>query len=243
MDTFWIIVGTVIAIVIVTTIVQAASAKENEKMLGEKLQKLGVELAADFRFIHLDEMYKLQNISVAISKDRELLFITGLGQYTDHKLDVSKLTEVELRAQETSITKAARGSQIIGVAVGGALLGGVGAVIGGLSGKQIAASEVKSLKLHLKFDDFENPSNSVLVWSKGIGATQPPLPMEHNRRIAQELIEKLDVLINDGAKKQVEPPAVSKASTANELEKLHQLFEKGVIDELEFKNLKAKVLG
>lgn len=242
METFWIVVVAVIAIVVVTAVTQAVSAKENEKELGDKLQLLGQDLAVDTRFIHLNESYKLENISIAISKNKKSLFITGLGQFEDSVLDLCKLTEVELQADETSITKAVRGSQIIGVAVGGALLGGVGAVIGGLSGKQISMSDVKSLKIRLKFDDFETPSHSVLIWSKGIGATQPPVPLEQNRRIAQDLIEKLDVLINDGAKKLVEPKDL-KTSSANEIEKLHQLLEKGVIDKQEFTALKAKIIG
>lgn len=241
METFWFIVIVAIVVGVATAVVQGASVKENANRLNEKILGLGVELAADFRFVFLDAMYKLQNLSVAISKDRKKLFITSLGETADLVLEVSKLTEAELRADEISITKAARGSQLVGVAVGGALLGGVGAVIGGLSGKQISTSDVKSLSIHLKFDDFDRPSCSILVWSKGIGATQPPVPMEHNRRVAQELIDKLDVLINDGTKSQVEP-RLEELSAAKEIERLHQLFKDGAIDELEYKTLKAKVL-
>ena len=49
------------------------------------------------------------------------------------------------------------------MAVGGALLGGVGAVIGGLSGSQRTMQRVESVVLRFKTDDFDNPVHDILL--------------------------------------------------------------------------------
>jgi len=237
----------IIAVMILISIFMALEGPANDNMrkIDGKLEKLdGNKPAADFRFIHLGASGQRENTTIAISNDRKKLFVTGLGEFTDLTLDISKITEVELRADETSITKTARGSQLLGAAVGGVLLGGVGAVIGGLSGKKISVSDIKSLELHIKLNDFKNSSHSILVWKKNFGLTKSPSPVEQCQRTAQELIEKLDILINDGVQKRTQLEiGANDTSTVDELGKLHQLFEKGVLNEQEFKALKAKLLG
>ena len=67
------------------------------------------------------------------------------------------IIESEIIAGENSITKTSRSSKIAGAAVGGLLLGGVGAVIGGVSGKKITTKEIKDVKLKLLINDTKNP--------------------------------------------------------------------------------------
>ena len=58
------------------------------------------------------------------------------------------------------------------MAAGGALLGGVGAVIGGLSGSQRTMQRVQSVVLRFKMDDFDHPVHDILLakaaWGKGM---------------------------------------------------------------------------
>jgi hypothetical protein len=54
----------------------------------------------------------------------------------------------------------------------------------------------------------------------------------------------LNLFINDVKKTQaVEPPPLPQTSPSHELERLHDLFVKGVISQTEFDGLKAKLLG
>jgi hypothetical protein len=54
----------------------------------------------------------------------------------------------------------------------------------------------------------------------------------------------LNVFINDVRKVQVvEPPALPQTSATQELERLHSLLIRGVISQIEFDGLKAKLLG
>lgn len=69
--------------------------------------------------------------------------------------------EAEVKIDGTTITKTARGSQAIGVAVGAILAGPVGATIGGLSGKKEATDQVKSVTLQVLINDIHNPIHEI----------------------------------------------------------------------------------
>lgn len=76
-----------------------------------------------------------------------------------HKqLKYSDIFQVEYKQDDQIITSTSRSSQLGGALVGGALAGGVGAVIGGLGGKQKQSSQVKQIFLTLLIDDLETPS-------------------------------------------------------------------------------------
>lgn len=56
-----------------------------------------------------------------------------------------------------SVTKTSRSSQVGGALVGGLLLGGAGAIIGGLSGKKTTSKELDSISLRLTINDLNEP--------------------------------------------------------------------------------------
>ncbi len=78
----------------------------------------------------------------------------------------------ELFEDGESITKASRMSQLAGVAVGGVLLGGVGAIIGGLSGRRVEERRVKSIKLRLVVDDSTNPMHEVCFLAEDVARSE-----------------------------------------------------------------------
>ncbi|MEK4871221.1 hypothetical protein [Niallia sp. FSL W8-1348] len=69
-----------------------------------------------------------------------------------------EILQVELKEDDETASVSSRTSQLGGALVGGALAGGVGAVIGGLSGKQKQKRMVKSIKLVLTLDNLEFPT-------------------------------------------------------------------------------------
>ena len=60
-----------------------------------------------------------------------------------------------------NVITTSRSSQIGGAIVGGVLLGGAGAVIGGLSGKKQSKTEIKTIELKIVFDNFRNPIHMI----------------------------------------------------------------------------------
>ena len=80
------------------------------------------------------------------------------------KFTTSSIIACEVLQDDAQLAYANRGSQLVGVAVGGVLLGGVGAVIGGLSGSKRNISNVKKITLRFVTDDFHNPNHDVVLF-------------------------------------------------------------------------------
>lgn len=69
----------------------------------------------------------------------------------------SEIVSVDVITDGVTISSTNRGSQLLGAAVGGLAFGGVGAIIGGLSGSSKTSEKVKKLALRVCVDDFEKP--------------------------------------------------------------------------------------
>lgn len=78
------------------------------------------------------------------------------GEIEIQNVNYTQITESTLIENGNTVTKTSRGSQVAGAVVGGAVLGGVGAVIGGLSGKQKSHDTVKTLELKVVTNDLNN---------------------------------------------------------------------------------------
>lgn len=81
--------------------------------------------------------------------------------YGSFTCDFADIIESEVVVDSHTITKTARGSQIVGAAVGGVLLGGVGAIIGGLSGSKDSFDQVKEMDIKLTINDLNSPIHKI----------------------------------------------------------------------------------
>lgn len=154
-----------------------------------------------------------------------------------------------------SITKTVRSSQIGGAIVGGLILGGVGAVIGGLSGRKINAEKVTKITLRIIVNDPENPIYDICFLSleTNKNSTTYKLAIEN----AQEWQARLDVMIKRADKiNEAQPIAetiqtvkktkkIKKAKTScwrsDELLKLADLRDGGLLTDAEFEHRKSKL--
>jgi hypothetical protein len=87
-----------------------------------------------------------QSKQICLIKDELLKFI----KYSD-------VIESEILLEGDTVTKTSRSSQLGGAIVGGLLLGGLGAVVGGLSGKTITSKSLKDVSLKLLINDTSSP--------------------------------------------------------------------------------------
>lgn len=108
------------------------------------------------------DLYIGQNYAgVAIDRKRRRILLIDRDDL--RIFDVGSILSCEVLEDGVQLAYANRGSQLLGVAVGGALLGGVGAVIGGLSGSQRTIQRVQSIVLRFTTDDFDKPVHDIVV--------------------------------------------------------------------------------
>ena len=67
----------------------------------------------------------------------------------------------EIFVDDNTISRTSRTSQVGGALVGGLLFGGLGAVVGGLSGKSISSKKVEKIDLRITVNDTKNPLHDV----------------------------------------------------------------------------------
>ena len=121
------IVGLFVA-VLVGGIWAGVSANRKASQLEDEVRELADFDAAD---VYVSPH---NHAGVAIDRNRDEILLTDKKEI--RIFHVESVISCEVIEDGMQLAYANRGSQALGVAVGGALLGGVGAVIGGLSGSQ-----------------------------------------------------------------------------------------------------------
>lgn len=101
---------------------------------------------------------------IAVDNNREKICIFSISK--KNKLSSSvyhsqDIFSVEIIEDGDCITSTSRGSQVAGLAIGGVLLGGVGAVVGGLSGKKKESKKVSQVDLNVTLNNLSNPVNTI----------------------------------------------------------------------------------
>ncbi len=173
---------------------------------------------------------------VCVVKKNDSLRVERVISYKD-------ILSSELYEDGETIVKTVRSSQIGGAVVGGLLLGGFGTVIGGLSGKKIQKNKINNLSLRVVVNDSVNPLLDVCFLN---GET------DKNSEIYKYVSEgarywqaRMDILIKRAEKEDdatLRRNETSTASLSDELRKLAELKNNGVLTDEEFNTLKEKML-
>lgn len=103
--------------------------------------------------------------AIAIDESRQLICLFHRrGEAVQRRLlPFSSIATSEVFEDGHTISSTSRASQLAGVAVGGVLLGGVGAIVGGLSGKSKSVEKVSRIELRLTVDDMSSPLHTVVL--------------------------------------------------------------------------------
>lgn len=147
----------------------------------------------------------------------------------------NQIVDFELLEDGDTITKGAIGSAV----VGGALLGAGGAITGAILGTKKTKVVCNSLQLRISVKDY---------YKKVIVANYIELPTKYTSMTyklmyeqAQKAVGELQVAV--ASTQRNASTQVPSGSVADEIVKLHQLKEQGVLTESEFISAKKKLLG
>lgn len=242
---------------VVLGIIAVALSSKVDKALDEKLQEVRNELQITFddknfnpsqemfsadskSFIALDESSK--RLCFVKTKNINLLDKTGFDiSFINYK----DILESHIIEDGVSVNKTSRTSQIGGALLGGVLAGGVGAIIGGLSGSTTTQKEVKNISLQIIVNDTDNPIKDVNFYNgpkvnKDTAEYKKPFErVQHWQKLISVLIHQADQMDKEEQKNRNNEVPLS---VADEIQKLSQLYKDGILTKAEFEAQKEKLL-
>lgn len=155
------------------------------------------------------------------------------------------LLSSEIFEDGSTVTKTVRSSQLGGALIGGLALGGVGAIIGGLSGKTKTSGKVKRIDLRITVNDTQNPLHDVNFLN--VETKQDGIVYQGAMKTARHWHGLVEVLIKRADMEERETHIVAApllhASVADELKKLADLKDLGILSAEEFQSQKTRLLG
>ncbi|HBZ79031.1 MULTISPECIES: SHOCT domain-containing protein [Brevibacillus] len=245
------------------------SVKDKEKRDKELAQKRSmmdetIELMRRNENFSISKRYMSEYNDCGIAIDENSKRISFL--YTDRSYTYSykDILESEIIEDGISVTKTSRGSQIGGALLGAVLAGGVGAIVGGLSGEKKTMEKVKNVDLKVIVNDTSNPIHKVNFFKSIDLATHQETKdgekkdspkykaaienANHWQALISVLIRQADEEDKSKIQEKVEEITVAKESNssisiADELLKLSELLKQGIISQEEFDKQKAKLLS
>ena len=150
--------GWVILVFVVMMVIVAICSSNNAKKRKEKQDSFIKE--QECNGVILSNKTNIENGVIAIDKDREkIVYIDDKGNNLVKKeFSFSDIISCELIKDGVTIYKKSATRTIGGAVIGGVLSGGVGAIIGGLSGSSKEKEKINSIDIKITLRDIDNPS-------------------------------------------------------------------------------------
>jgi hypothetical protein len=229
-----------IALAITTSAAATAVRKENLEKILTRFPGARAHTAPDGTYLAVD----LAAERVIVGRST---ISPGGGMPYDAVYAFPQIASVELAVDGNTISRTNRGSQAVGAAVGAVALGGVGAIIGGLSGSTTTKDTVRRIGLKIISDDPQVPLHDIMFFraiDQSRGDRMDASHVVEGRRIAEEFHAHLVVAMRAGARPAPEAPDTSRsaATLALQLKELRVLQETGTITPEEYDRRKKIAL-
>lgn len=209
-------------------------------------------------FSHFDNFSPTQQFNIgnkiycglAFDEERKKIFLNeGFDKdIAPRIISYQDLLSVELLEDGVSVTKTARTSQIGGALIGGLALGGIGVLIGSLSGRTETSDKVEKIILRLVINDTTKPIHNVyfLQYYNGIEKNtslyqKAIQKAQHWNRLLEVLIKRADIEDKENTVNNV--GQTSQNPIADEIKKLAELRDSGILSDKEFQHQKEKLLA
>jgi hypothetical protein len=153
---FWII-GIFIFLFVVNLFIDSG---ESELVKSNNRKTIINEIRSDSNFVPTKSYFSKNNKSgIEINEENKMVRLFFMdGEEVKSKIyPFSSIIESEIKVDNQSVLKTSRSSQLAGAVVGGVFAGGVGAIIGGLSGEKTKNEYIKNVDLYIKVRDYSTP--------------------------------------------------------------------------------------
>lgn len=150
--------------------------------------------------------------------------------------DYKDIVDFELIEDGTSIIKGGLARAV----VGGTMFGGVGAIVGGVTGNRKVHQKCNSLKIKISLNKLDAPAIYINLISKPIEKDYATYKDAYNN--AQKILSLLQIICNQVMENHSSVEKTNYFSAADEIRKFKQLFDDGIISEEEFNMKKQKLL-
>ena len=202
--------------------------------------------AYDQSFLVVD--FETDQIVVGVKKVRGTL-LTQERPYRS-RVPFSGIIKAEVLRDGTQVASTNRGSQALGAAIGAVAFGGVGAIIGGLSGSLTSSSGTKRLSIQITVDNASKPIHEVTFYEtkRKEGGKRGEIFFDNGAKLVAEFAAYIEAAMRKAGK---EEPQATLATTASKFEKsladqvgeLWKLKEAGALTQEEFETQKSKLMN
>jgi len=242
--------GTTIAIGIVIVVIIVIFAAVSEKNKQASFQK-----ATGLQFTPTKRITSNSGLPIAefddLSKQCRFYGTWGNSEFYPY----SSIVAFELLEDGESKVSGGLGRAL----VGGALFGGVGAVVGGVTGTKTTRGICKNLRIKVTVNNMSNPVVYLTFGDDSFGVEKSSSKFKKSYSIAQECLSVLQLICDIQNQSPPEPivmtelpqepinndniPTTAMTSSADEIRKLKSLLDSGVITDEEFVIAKKNLLG
>lgn len=167
---------------------------------------------------------------IAFDDKRKLLAISPKVKARIYKYDA--INEFELLEDGETVSSGGLGRALIG----GALFGGTGAIVGGITGKRKRKSKISSLRIKLSLNNIDTPIDYIDFLDKKTKKGSSVYKEAYEN--AQECLSILDMICKGRGKDKSESPI----SVTDEIIKFKELLDAGAITDEEYNKKKQELL-
>lgn len=188
------------------------------------------------------------NDTLSIDEKNKRISFISLTTSENRVYSYHDILKSEILTDGISVTSTNRASQLGGALLGGLLAGGVGAIIGGLSGSTTSKDKVKKIELNVIVNDTVNPVHKITFLDSEFSTfSKDSQEYKDGYNTAYHCHQLIGVLIKQADNEDKRKEQINKQSqdfsVADELRKLQQLKNEGILTESEFDMQKKKLIG
>lgn len=174
--------------------------------------------------VMIDENEKLWQLMMGLVKSKPWGSIYSFDELESYEID----------EDGDVVTKGGLGRAV----VGGLAFGGVGAIVGGVTGSKRSKSTCRKLNIYIKVKNLHTKLPIQLITSE---VKTSSLLYQNAQNQLNEITSLLDKILESSVVETTKE--VKSTQSVDELEKYAKLYEQGILSEEEFKTIKEKIIS